>query len=105
MENPMTKLDNRPRVDPDPLARDPLIDDPVRRPVVRDRDSSYWLPALIGLAVVIGLVFWFSNWHRPLNTASNDTTTPQPITPPATQPAPAQPATKPPATQPPSTNP
>jgi hypothetical protein len=101
-----------------PIINDPGPDQPFdepaptagpvpRRPPYTDRPtiSGFWLPAIIGALVILGLIFWFSSWsHRGTTTAYNagpTTTTTEKVNPPTTQP----PVSQPPAAQPPATNP
>jgi hypothetical protein len=82
----------------------PPLNDPKRRtfrePPVGGR---YLIPALIGVVIVLGLIFWFGGLSQRFMTASDNTTTTTTI--PKANPPAVQPNTQPPATQPPATNP
>jgi hypothetical protein len=98
-ELPMTNYpDYRPGTEKPPFE-DRLPDEPaLNRRTFQERPSgSYALPALLGLLILLGLIFWYGGWNSRFMTASNDTTTTttQKVNPPATQPT----------TQPPATNP
>jgi len=79
---------------------DPMIEDPMARPLAKpETRSGFWLPLILGIFVVTGILYYF-NFPGPhtITTASNTpTTTTEEIIPPA---APAKPATQPSQTQP-----